>query len=181
MKITVISYSLTGNNQALASSLATELSAKLIKITEFKTRTTTTIMLDVLFDRTPQVSPKADALGKNDLVVFVGPVWMGHVATPLRAYLNYIKAKPSPYAFVSISGGSDGANPKLAGELKKRTGQTPVALIDLHVADLLSAGPKRDRDSISAYRLTNGDVKQFTDTILGDLWKVVEKPAVVNV
>jgi len=40
MKIAVISYSLTGNNKDLAKSVARELEAEHIKITEFKCWTT---------------------------------------------------------------------------------------------------------------------------------------------
>ncbi len=53
MQTIVISYSLTGNNDALATSIATELVAKHIKIIESKPRTNGTIALDMLFNRTP--------------------------------------------------------------------------------------------------------------------------------
>ncbi|MCK4731406.1 MAG: flavodoxin family protein, partial [Methanophagales archaeon] len=55
MKVTVISYSLTGNNEALAASIASEISAEHIRITESKPRTNVTIALDMLFNRTPKV------------------------------------------------------------------------------------------------------------------------------
>ena len=45
MKITVISYSLTGNNEALAASVAAALGAEHIKISEPKRRTIGTIVL----------------------------------------------------------------------------------------------------------------------------------------
>jgi NADPH-dependent FMN reductase. len=73
----------------------------------------------MLFNRTPKVNPIADKVEDNDLVIFVGPVWMGQVAAPLRAYFKHLKGRLDQYAFVSISGGADGPNPKLAGELKK--------------------------------------------------------------
>jgi hypothetical protein len=166
MKIIVISYSLTGNNEALAKSIAEEFSAEHIKISELKHRTMGSIILDLIFNKTPQVQPIPDRLENYDMILFVAPVWIGQVATPLRTYLKHLKTNPCRYAFISISGGADGANPKLAGELKKRVGKEPIALIDLHIADLLPSDPKPTREDTSAYRLNNGDIKKFTDTIV---------------
>jgi hypothetical protein len=166
MKIIVISYSLTGNNEALAKSIAEEFSAEHIKISELKHRTMGSIILDLIFNKTPQVQPIPDRLENYDMILFVAPVWIGQVATPLRAYLKHLKTNPCRYAFISISGGADGANPKLAGELKKRVGREPVALIDLHIADLLPSDPKPTRKDTSAYRINNGDIKKLTNTIV---------------
>ena len=178
MKLIVISYSLTGNNEALATSIAHEFGAEHIKISESKTRTMATIILDILFNRTPKVNPKPVNVEDNDLVIFVGPVWMGYVATPLRAYFKQLKAGHAEYAFVSISGGADGPNPKLAGELKKRLGKEPVALVDLHIADLLPPAPKPNRKDTMAYRLNDRDVKNLADTVVKALRKTMAKQVV---
>ncbi|MDD2822563.1 MAG: NAD(P)H-dependent oxidoreductase [Candidatus Daviesbacteria bacterium] len=179
MKVKVISYSLTGNNEALASSIANEFSAEHIKITESKPRTIITIILDILFNRTPQVSPRADIIvdkvKDNDLVLFIGPVWMGQIATPLRAYLEHLKTKFNQYAFISISGGAAGPNPKLADELKKRVGKKPVALINLYIADLLPSDPKPTMKDTSAYHLKDSDVKNLTNTAVKTLRKTMIK------
>lgn len=166
MKIAVISYSLTGNNEALAKSIAEEFAVEHIKITEPKPRTMGSIILDVIFNRTPQVQPIPDRLENYDLILFFGPIWMGQVATPLRAYLKRLKTNLCRYAFISISGGADGENQKLAGELKKRVGKEPIALIDLHIADLLPSDPKPVRKDTSAYRINNEDIKKLTNTIV---------------
>jgi hypothetical protein len=134
-----------------------------------------TIILDILFNRTPQVNLIVDKVEGNDLVIFVGPVWMGHVATPLRAYFRQLKAIPGQYAFVSISGGADGANPKLAGELKKRLRKDPAALIDLHIVDHLPPHPKPNRKDTSACRLNDRDVKNLTNTIVRTLRETMAK------
>ena len=166
MKIVVISYSLTGNNEALANSIAEEFAVEHIKITEPKPRTMGSIILDLIFNKTPQVQPIPDRLENYDLILFLGPIWIGQVATPLRAYFKHIKTNPCRYAFISISGGADSDNPKLAGELKKRVGKEPIALIDLHIADLLPFDPKPTRKVTSAYQLNNEDIKKLTDTIV---------------
>jgi hypothetical protein len=173
MKIAVVSYSLTGNNGALAASVAEECAAEHIKITETKSRTMGSIFADLIFGRTPRVQPVPDILEKYDLILFFGPVWVGQAATPLRAYLKHLKTNTRKYAFISLSGGADNANPKLADELKKRTGAEPVALIDLHIADLLPSDPKPTRKATSAYRINDGDLKKLTDTIVKTVKEII--------
>jgi hypothetical protein len=175
MKIIVVSYSLTGNNDALATSIAAELAAEHIKISESKPRTMRTIILDLLFNRTPKVNLMADKIADKDLVLFVGPVWIGQVATPLRAYFKRLKARLGQYGFISISGGADGPNPKLAGELLTRMGKEPSALINLLIADLLPPDPKPVRKVTSAYRLTDKDVKSLTRSVMKILRATVAK------
>lgn len=166
MKIVIISYSFTGNNEALAKSIAAEFAAEHIKITESRPRTTGTIILDMLFNRIPQVSPAVDKMADKDLIIFVGPVWMGQAAAPFRTYFKHLKARPGRYAFISISGGAIGTNPKLAGDLKKRAGREPAALVDLHIADLLPSDPKPAMKDTSAYRINESDLKKLTGTIV---------------
>lgn len=173
MKIIIISYSLTGNNEALATSIATEIAAEHIKISESKTRNMGTIFLDILFNRTPEISPIVDKVRDNDLVIFVGPVWMGQVATPFRSYFEHLKGRVGPYAFVSISGGADGNNPKLAEELKKRMGKEPAKLIDQHIADLLPPDPKPKRKDTMAYHLSDNDMKKLTSKVVKTLNELV--------
>jgi flavodoxin len=175
MKVIVISYSLTGNNDALATAIAAELGAKHIKVTEEKSRTTATILFDILFNRTPKVIPMPGEIGDSDLVIFVSPVWMGQIATPLRAYFKHFKDRAVNYAFVSISGGADGPNPKLAGELAKRMGKEPATLIDLHIASLLPPDPKPTREVTMAYRLSEAEVKGLTGKIVKTLRETVVK------
>ena len=170
----VVSYSLTGNNDALAASIASAFQAEHIRITEARPRTNGTIALDMLFNRTPKVNTEVDSVKDSDFVIFVGPVWMGHVASPLRACFKRLKDRLGRYAFVSISGGADGPNPKLADELKKRVGKEPVALIDLHIADLLPSDQKPTREDTSSYQLTEKDVRALTDTIGRTLQSTLE-------
>lgn len=170
MKTAVISYSLTGNNQDLARSLAERLEAEHISITEPTHRTMGTIAFDMMFNRTPKISMPVAKAEECDLVIFVGPVWMGQVASPFRACFRQLAPKIGKYAFVSISGGADGPNPKLADELKKRLGKEPVLLTNLFIADLLPPEPKPTRKVTMAYRISEKDVKQLTDK----LWPALE-------
>ncbi len=174
-KTIVISYSFTGNNEALAKSIAAEFAVEHNKITESKPRTMGTIMLDMMFNRTPQVNPNVDKVGDNDLVLFVGPVWMGQAATPFRAYFKRLKSGLGQYAFISISGGALNTNPKLGDDLKKRVGKEPAALIDLHITDLLPPEPKPTTKDTSAYRINDKDLKNLTNTIVKTLQETVIK------
>ncbi|HWS29642.1 MAG TPA: hypothetical protein VN512_05935 [Clostridia bacterium] len=162
MKLAVLSYSLTGNNDALAEHIAKELNAKHIRITELQKRTNGTITADLIFGKTPVTAPNPQVLSEYDFIILAAPVWMSQPAFPLRAYLKHLKEHPKNYAYVSISGGAMNANPGLASALKKRTGYAPLALIDLHIADLLPAEPKPTAQATSAYRLTAGEIEKLT-------------------
>ncbi len=166
MNIVVVSYSLTGNNEKLAESIAKVLSVKHIKIEEIKKRSFGTIAFDMLFNRKPKIIMQYDENEKYDLAVFVGPVWMGCVASPLRNCIKRLKEIIDKYAFISISGGADGPNPKLESELEKRIGKKAIAVIDLHIADLLPKEPKPERKDTSVYKITDKDLKQLTDTVV---------------
>lgn len=169
MKIAIISYSYTGNNAALAKCVARELSAKHIKVTVKKPVTMGTIIADMAFNRTPKVQPAPDILRQYDLVLFFAPVWMGKLASPLRAYLRYLKAYSQSYGFLSISGGADGDNPKLYRELLKRTGAEPVIILDQHIRDLISSDLKPARKDTSAYKISKSEAERLTTMIMKEL------------
>lgn len=166
MKTAVASYSMTGNNEALAGSVAKELVAEHISVTEARKRTMGTIVADLLFGRIPHIQQATESLKNFDRVLLLGPIWIGSVATPLRPFLKQLKKTRKSYAFASISGGADGHNLKLAAELKKRTGAEPFALLDLLIADLLPPEPKPTRDDTSKYKINGSDIKKLTGMIV---------------
>ena len=169
MKTIVVSYSLTGNNHALAQSVANGMRAKHVALKERKKRFMGTIIVDLLLHRTPKTEPAAEVLAGYDAVLLVGPIWIGEVATPLRACMKRLQTMGCQYAFLSISGGADGPNTKLGEELKRRIGREPAALLDLHIADLLPDEPKPERKDTSAYLLTPDDVEKLTAQALAQL------------
>jgi len=164
MNIAVVSYSYTGNNERLAVQVASRLSADHIKIGTTKPVTVGSIALDMLFRRTPKTEPAPESLRSFDFVLYVGPVWMGQVASPLRGYLRILRKQPRAYGYLSISGGADGDNPKLAAELKRHTGEAPQLLLDFHIRDLLPAEPRPTRQDTSAYQLTDEAAERLTET-----------------
>lgn len=164
MNIAVVSYSLTGNNGKLAQHIADALAARHIVVLETKPRNDGTTAADLLLNRTPQV--ELEDLERYDLVLFFAPVWVGHVASTLRAYLKQMKKNRCRYAFFSVCGGVDGPNTKLEGELKRRTGREPEAAVDLRIADLLPKTPKPTWPAATAYRLAEDDVIKFAGAVM---------------
>ena len=152
MRIAIISYSLTGNNDALASNIASELSAEHIRITEPQKRGYGEITLDLLLNRTPEASPAPQVLAQYEGLIFVAPVWMGQPAFPLR-------------------GGSLNPNPQLKNHLIKRTGKEPQVFVDQYISDLLPKDIKADPKAVEAYRLTESDLRQLTAKAVGELRK----------
>ncbi len=162
MKATVISYSLTGNNDSLAQSLAEALDAKHIRITETEERTIWKTTVDMLLNRIPKVNYAYEEIDPDGTIVFVAPIWMGCIASPMRACMKRLKRAIGAYAFISISGGADGSNPKIAKELTSKLRMEPAAVIDLHIADLLPSKPKPNRNDTSKYRITAADINKLT-------------------
>ena len=161
MSFAVISYSLTGNNRKLAAAAAAALTAEHIEINMGKRQAISAIILDMMLGRTPKVQPHPSKLERYDRVLFFAPVWMGKVASPLRAYLKQLKAHPQPYAFASISGGALNPNPKLAEDITKRAGSRPAAFLDLHIADLFAPKSKATMKETGDYLLNDGDIKKL--------------------
>ncbi len=171
MRIAVVSYSLTGNNDALAASIARELQAEHIRITEPRKRGCGKIALDLMLNRTPEVSPAPKTLAQYDALIFVAPVWMGQPAFPLRGYMKYLSSHPCDYGFATISGGSLNPNPQLKAHLIKLTGKEPRAFVDLYISDLLPENIKAAPKAVEAYRLTENDLRMLTEKAVGELRK----------
>ena len=172
MSIAVVSYSFTGNNRKLAAAAAAALSAEHIELIEERPRTTGTIILDMMLNRTPRVQPGLSMLEQYDRILFFAPVWMGKVASPLRACLNQLKAHPQPYAFVSISGGALNPNPKLAEDITKRAGTKPMAFVDLHITDLLASESKKTMKDTGDYLLKDTDIAKLMSMLVASpAWK----------
>ncbi len=111
MKILVVSYTFTGNNERLAKSVAQEFTADHLIVAEPKPRTMGVIVMDMIFNRTPKILVQPNKLADYDLILFFAPIWMGQVASPLRAFLKGLKTNSKKYAFISLSGGAAGGIP----------------------------------------------------------------------
>lgn len=179
MNTIIISYSLNGNNGKLAQNLSQTLKARHIVISEPSRRTMLTIVLDVLFKRIPKVNPPPTEilpqLAHDDLVLFVAPVWLGQVATPLRSYLSKLQVKLHRYAFISISGGAKGPNPNLERELTTRVGKKPITVINLFTAQFLSQTPPPEIKDTIDYKITENEATLLSKQVVERLQKFITR------
>jgi hypothetical protein len=91
---------------------------------------------------------------------------MGQIATPLRALIRELESRIGSYAFISVRGGADGPNPKLAGELRRRVKHDPVSIVELHIPDLLPSEPRPKRKDTMVHRVTDSDVRTLTEAVV---------------
>jgi multimeric flavodoxin WrbA len=175
MKTAIVSYSLTGNNTRYAAHLADALSAKHIQIKTERPVTYGTITLDMILHRKPKIELPADALAAYDFVLLTAPVWLGQVAFPMRRCLDALKKNGRAYGYLSVSGGADGNNPKLAAELEHRTGRRPAVVLDQHIRELFPTEPPPTREDTSNYQLSDADCERFTACAVEKLKNVLSE------
>ena len=162
MNTAIISYSLTGNNCALAESLAKKTNAKHIEVKTVKKFGMGTLIMDIMFKRAPKVTPAPSVLDEYDSIIFMGPLWMGQAATPLRRYFAYLKGSGKKYSFISVCGGAKGGNQNLQEQFIQRIGHAPENLLELHTSNLVDESVKEDIKATTDYKLTGADVEDFT-------------------
>ncbi len=172
MKVTVISYSQTGNNQALAAAIAKHYSAEHISIREVNKRNYWRIGMDLLFNRKPAITPSLDQVDTSGRVLLVGPVWMGRLCSPMRTCLHQLRSRLSQYAFVTLRGGGEEVSPpELEAELTRRTGVRPFAVVDLPIYHLSPEGPRPSPEEIFNFRLTEAEAQKLVPGIAEKLGK----------
>jgi hypothetical protein len=81
-----------------------------------------------------EIEPPAHAPGEYDIVILGTPVWAGHLASPLRAYLSLRRPEFPRVAFFCTQGGS-GA-PKVFREMADLAGKAPIATLVLNDRDI---------------------------------------------
>lgn len=173
-KITVISYSRSSNNAKLAKALVKDLNAKHIEITESKPRSYFSIGLDRIFNRTPKIEVKKEKVEKDELIIFISPIWMGIPASPLRAYFDKLKDTIDRYVYVTICGGADGkdSNPSIEDDLEKRLGKKPVQVLEYYKADFLNQGSEITRKDTMNHTISEKDLKSILEDSLSHLQSI---------
>ncbi len=166
MKITIISYSLTGNNEKIATKISSNIWAEHIKITEPKKRSIMKIIYDLLFNIKPEINEKIENIKENDLIIFFAPIWIGKVASPLRTVFNKHKEEINKYIFISLSWF---LNPKIDQELNQRLWKKPEKIINICYEDLLKINPKITWKEIIKYKLNEKDFEKCINIIIRKL------------
>lgn len=138
-RILVVSFSRTGNTDRIASELAIALGADRDPIVEPASRRRG--ILGFLrsgreaWSRKPAIiGPPAKDPATYDLVVLGSPVWVGSVASPMRAYLNAQGAKLPRVAFFCTLGGSGDSN--ALAEMARLCGKPAIAVLSVTEREL---------------------------------------------
>ncbi|HXZ67134.1 MAG TPA: hypothetical protein VEH07_00945 [Alphaproteobacteria bacterium] len=137
MKCLAVFYSLSGKTKALAEHAAQLLSAELAEIHCNKYGRGFFSFFRAAIDSSKGKLPPIEVSGPSpdryDFVLLLAPVWAGHAATPLRAYLNQCRGQLKRAAFVLTCGGS--CPPSAFDELAAIVGVKPQAQLILRDKD----------------------------------------------
>ena len=159
MKSILLYYSYTGNNAKITKAISNVLQADCVEVKEIKKRTVFTILLDVVFNRTPKIFGIDKHIDSYENLFFVAPVWFGKIATPLRAVFRNLKAKDVRITLIALSAGADGVNPNLDKELLERTGIKSAQVINPLLSDLLPKNPKPSRKVLDSYKISDTEAE----------------------
>ena len=164
MKTLILSYSYTGNNKLLAATLAKEIGADHVNITDKRSVSVKSIMMDLIFHRKAQNVEQPTIMNDYDLIIYVAPFWVGKIARPLLPFFKYQKKHPKKYAFVTISGGALGKNEKFLKELKKNIGSEPVFTNTFYSVDLVDEVAKNTKET-STYIINDQEALEMVEVI----------------
>lgn len=166
MRVLVVYFSFTGNNRLLAAELARRLGGDLCAVVEKRRRTILTIMLDMMFRRTPAIEPLRFAPADYDHTVLVAPVWGSRIASPMRALVEREKNGLPSYSFITLCGiGRPAQREALAAELAASAGRPASAVVQLRVCELLPPEKQDNVRSVSSYRVAEDELARFDTAI----------------
>ncbi len=177
MKTLIASFSLTGNNTVAARNLAATLGADHEDITAEREMGNFALALDALLNRRPAIAAPSHDPSQYDLVIVVGPVWMGKIASPIRSYLKRGRGSFNRVAFLSVCGGALGRNSSVPQQLERLLGTSPAAVTQLYINDLLPAEEQGDAKATSAYRVTEADLEDGWKPQMADFIRSLRVPA----
>ena len=137
--ILVAYYSRTGATRQVARQLAERLGADLHAIQDARPRHGLfgylQSALEAMRGSVPDIKPSCIPISHYDLVVLGTPVWMGHLASPMRSFLHDKASQIRQAAFFCTMGG-EGADTVFA-EMEKLLCQDPRATLALRHDDVM--------------------------------------------
>jgi len=138
MKTLVVFYSRTNTNKKVAEDLARKLNADLEEIKSIKTYRGIFGYLaagrEGLKKIPAKIEPSAKETAQYDLLVLGTPIWVGKIASPVRAYLEQQKDGIKKVAFFCVCGGSD--TRPVFNEMAELCGRQPVATLALRTKEI---------------------------------------------
>lgn len=130
MRLLIVHYSRTGHTRAVAGEIASRLSADVEEIEDSRSRRGLLGYLrsgrEAYRKQVIEIRPPRKDPADYDLVVVGSPVWAGHVASPVRAYLSGGVRRFGHVAAFVTQGGSSGGDRVLA-EIANLCGSELVA------------------------------------------------------
>ncbi|MBS1542062.1 MAG: NAD(P)H-dependent oxidoreductase [Bacteroidetes bacterium] len=165
MKPLIISYSFTGNNEALTQNLKKRFNCEEYRVTELKKPIGPSILLDFFIKRPPKVARADINWQAYDYFILVAPIWESGVASPMRVFIEQERDHLTNYSFITICGGEESQAEKILNQLVTAAGRAPKAFCELKVNDLLPSGHHQQARFKTFYKIEHGDLKVFDDKI----------------
>lgn len=159
MKTLIVYYSFTGNNEALVQKLRERIDCDVIRIQAAKKRTNLSILLDLIFKRSPRLREYTIPFSDYRHLILVAPVWAGKVATPMQTFLKNERRNILNYSFITLCSGVAGQKQKITEYLKSTMLRKPTAVEELCVNDLLLPEQKDKIKFTTGYRVREDDWK----------------------
>lgn len=166
MKTLIVYYSLTNNNELLAMEIAKQWQGdyELFKIQELKSRSGFRTVMDNLFNLIPKINLSHLPQGSFDNYVFICPIWMGKLASPLRAFLVSQKQVIKKYSFITLCGGIDGQRRKIIDQLNTLLGHGAEVVSELRIDSHYKEWPKHPAAKHGA-SITSDEFQSFSKEI----------------
>jgi flavodoxin len=165
MKILIVYYSHSGNNEKLAYELKERIGCGIYKISERKERKTFSILLDFFFNRKAKLSKSDINLKEYDKVIFVAPIWGGRIASPMRGFMDLEKGNLKEYFYITLCNGEVGQKEEIQAELYSILQRLPNGVIELWINSLLPEDKKNKIQHTFKYRISRQDLEYFEKDI----------------
>jgi flavodoxin len=141
-KTLVVYYSRTGHTRSVALELAARCHADVEEIRDPTTKRLGPLGYfrcgrEALRKQLPPIEPATVDAASYDLVILGTPVWAGHMASPMRSYLQANARKLVRIGAFCTQGGSGG--PKVITEIADLAGKRALATLVLKESDVTKA------------------------------------------
>ena len=135
MKTLIVYYSYMQDNESIAKELQQQLGgADILKIEEMESRTAFTVFLDNLFNRTPNIKENKIPFSIYDNFIFVGPIWAGKIASPIKTFMFQKSNLIKRYSFISVySELISNQKKKITEQLRKLLKRDPEIVTELTI------------------------------------------------
>lgn len=176
MKILIVYYSFTSNNEVLAKDIQQRLGCDVLKIETIKKRTKSSIFFDFLFGRRPKIKDHNFFLKKYDQIIFIAPMWLGRIASPLKTFLRKEKDNVRRYSFITASAGVKDQEQKIEHELAVILQKRPDKVSQLFLTDLLPEEQKTSIKYATGFRIRQKDLDTSFNSVIEEFLRYVAEP-----